>query len=298
MGGGGSSPPPAPSFNANQASADQTKSNVNTAVANAQLHNTNQITPQGNLTYTEGPSKTIDGLEVPSYTATQTLSPEQQQIYNQTTALQNRALGLAGTVANNVEGSLNKLLTYEGAPELPKDQTAFRGQAYDSLMGRFNQDFDRTQAGMDTKLRNQGLQPGSDAYKTQMEMLDRTKTDAGNQAFLQAGNLAGQNLSQAQALRGADISERTALRNSPLQDYSTLLGLGGQAQSPNYAPATNATVAPTDVMGAQLAAYQGEMAGYNAQLQQRAQQQSSSNAMMGSLFGMGGSALGMGAMFL
>lgn len=305
MGGGGSSapPPPAPApFNSAQASADQTKSNVNTAVANAQLQNTNQITPYGNLTYTQGPSKVIDGLDVPSYIATQTLSPEQQGIYDKTTGLQNRALGLAGTVATNVEGSLNNLLNYQGIAELPTDQTALRGQAYDSLMNRFNTDFDRTQAAMDTKLRNQGLQPGSEAYNTQMDALNRTQTDAGYQAFTQAGNIAAQNLSQAQTLRNSAIAERTALRNQPLQDYSTLLGLGGGVSQPHYAPATNAMVAPTDVMGAQLAAYQGQVNNYNQQMgyynQNQMAARSGNNAMMGGLFGLGGSALGAGGTYL
>ena len=71
MGGGGSAPA-AP--NPSQVSADQTKSNVSTAIANATLGNTNQITPYGNLTYAQTGGQQVGENWVPSYTATQTLS--------------------------------------------------------------------------------------------------------------------------------------------------------------------------------------------------------------------------------
>ena len=282
-GGGGQSQPQAP--NPQQTAAAQTTSNVNTAVANAYLGNTNQITPYGNLTYNQTGTQSVGGNDVPQFTATQTLSPEQQQIYDQSTHLQNRALGLAGTVANNVEGSLNNLLNYQGIPELPTDQTQLRNTAYNALTARSNQDLDRQTRQQQTQLANQGLAPGSEAYNNALQPLERARVDASNQATLQAGNLAGQNLSQAQTLRNQAIQERTAIRNQPLQDYSTLLGLGGGVTQPTYAPASSGQVAPTDVAGITNSAYQG-------QLQQYQTQQSQSNALMGGLFGLGGSALG------
>lgn len=290
-GGSGGGSGSAPQFNAQQAAADQTASNVNTAVANKQLNNTNQFTPYGNLTYTKTGSQNIGGQDVPSYTATQTLAPAQQGILDQTNKLQASALGFAlDPQQQAISNALKNPFDVNKAPALPTDQAAFRDQAYGDLMRRFNTDFDRTQAATDTKLRNQGLQPGTEAYNTQMDLLNRTKTDAGQQAFLQAGNLAGQNLSQAQTLHNQNLSDQSLAQSQPIGIAQQLLGQGGTATQPNYVNAPQATVNPTDVAGLQLAQYQGQMNAYNQQMQ-------ANNSMMGGLFGLGGSVLQGGTMF-
>jgi hypothetical protein len=92
MGGGGSAPQPqSPQVTAQQ----QTQSNVQTAIANATLGNTNQITPQGTLTYKQTGGQQVGDNWVPSYTAEQKLSPEQQAIYDKTTGLQSSGLDAA-----------------------------------------------------------------------------------------------------------------------------------------------------------------------------------------------------------
>ena len=279
----GSSAPPAPTYNASQVSADQTKSNVNTAVANKYLNSTNQITPYGNLTYAQTGTQDVGGQNVPQFTATQTLSPEQQAIYDKTTGLQTSALDLGQQQVGAVTDALKTPFDVSKAYALPTDQTAFRDQAYGDLMSRFNTDYGNTQSQLDTKLRNQGLQPGTKAYDDQMMQLARTKTDAGQQAYIQAGNLAGQNLSQAQTLHNSNLSDQQLQQSQPVQMLSTLMGQGGQVTQPTYAPQNNATIANTDISGNALARYQGQMANYNQNLQ-------SQNSMMGGLFGLGGSA--------
>lgn len=99
-----------------------TSTNVGTAIANSWLNNTNQITPDGNLTYNQSGSykwndpytgKTYD---VPTFTATQTLSPQQQAIKDQNDQTN---LNL-GKLANSQSGRLNDLLgkpfSLDGAP--------------------------------------------------------------------------------------------------------------------------------------------------------------------------------------
>jgi hypothetical protein len=57
-------------------------------------YNTNQVTPTGSLTYTQtGGQYDYNGNWIPQTTATQTLSPELQGLYNQTT-------GIAGTAGS------------------------------------------------------------------------------------------------------------------------------------------------------------------------------------------------------
>lgn len=288
MGGGGSAPQPqSPQFTAQQ----QTQSNVETAIANATLGNTNQITPQGTLTYNQTGGRQVGNNFVPQYTATQTLSPEQQRIYDQTTSLQNSGLQAAGGVFNQLNDTVRNPLSFAGIPQLPGDQTQLRNDAYKALTARSDVDLAQNRNAQQTQLANQGLAPGSEAWNRAMTTQDRAVTDASNQATINAGTIAGQNLNQAQTIRNQGINEAQTLRNQPFQEYSQLLGLGGTIQSPTYATPTQATVAPTDIAGINAA--------YDAANMQRYQSQTSANnALLGGIFGLGGSALGAGGFLL
>lgn len=281
MGGGGAPAAPNP-YQVGQAQAQQ---NVDTGVANAWLGNTNQVTPYGNLTYTQTGTQSVGGRDVPTFTATQTLSPEQQAIYNKTTGLQTSALDTAKNVLGQVDNSVNTPLSFDNAPAMPTDQTALRNDAYRALTARSTEDLNSAEDRQRTQLANQGIAAGTTAYDRALQPIDRARVDASNQATINAGNIAGQNLSQAQALRNQSINETQTLRNQPLQDYATLAGFGGGVQQPNYAPATQATIAPTDITSPVYNSYNGQLQAYQ-------QQQGAQNSLMGGLFGLGGSILG------
>ncbi len=70
----------------------QTGTNIQTAIANAAIGNADTYGPQGSTKYNQIGEQTITGADgqvykVPKYSQTTTLSPEQQQLYNQQTAL-------------------------------------------------------------------------------------------------------------------------------------------------------------------------------------------------------------------
>lgn len=282
MGGSPAAPQPQ---NPQQTAQAQTTSNVQTAIANAALGNTNQVTPQGTLTYSQTGGQQVGDNFVPSYTATQTLSPEQQAIYDKTTGLQSGALDTAGQLLPKVNTAINTPLDFSKLAALPTDQTAAKDQAYGALTARSNQDLDRQTEQQKVQLANQGIQPGSEAYNNAMLPLERARVDASNQATINSGTIAGQNIDQAQTIRNQGINEQQTLRNQPLQDYQSLVGLGGGVQQPTYAPPSAGNVAPTDVAGITAASQA-------AQMQQYQIQQSQQNALMGGIFGLGGSALG------
>ncbi|OCP38612.1 tail fiber domain-containing protein [Ensifer sp. LC163] len=95
-----------------ETAAAQTSTNIATAVANGYIGNVNQVTPDGSLTYTQtGTNKWRDPMsgavyDLPTVTATQTLSPAQQAIKDQTDAAEKNL----ATLANNQSGRLNDLL--------------------------------------------------------------------------------------------------------------------------------------------------------------------------------------------
>jgi len=106
--------PPSPPNPVDTARAS-TSTNVGTSITNAYLGNTNQITPDGSLTYETTGEHTWDdpytglSIKIPTFTATQKLSDAQQAIKDQTDAAK---VGLAG-MANYQTGRLSNLMKSE-----------------------------------------------------------------------------------------------------------------------------------------------------------------------------------------
>jgi len=113
--------PPAPP-NPTATAAAQTGTNVSTAVANNMLNNMNQVTPQGSLSYSNTGSfswtdpSTGQTYNIPLRTATQSLSPAQQNIFSLGQQSQTNLAGLAA----NQSGLLQSLL---GTPFNPTTGT-------------------------------------------------------------------------------------------------------------------------------------------------------------------------------
>lgn len=112
-----------------ETAAAQTSTNIGTAIANGYLGNVNQVTPDGSLTYAQsGTNKWTDPMsgavyDLPTWTATQTLSPAQQAIKTESDAAE---LNL-GKLANTQSGRLNSILadpmSLSGAPAAGKSSS-------------------------------------------------------------------------------------------------------------------------------------------------------------------------------
>src|SRR5438067_8428906 len=94
--------PPTPPDPAKTAKA-QADLNKSSAVTQYGLNATNQNTPFGSLTYSQNGTWT-DGT--PRFTATQSLSPEQQSLYDQDVSTQNKMAGIAGSQIDKLGGVL------------------------------------------------------------------------------------------------------------------------------------------------------------------------------------------------
>lgn len=284
MGGGGS----APSMNTQYMTGQQEKGNINTAVNQTRLNHVNQVTPYGNLTYEQtGGTHDWNGNWIPSYTATQTMSPEQQSLYDKQTALQGRALDTADTVMNNVNSAVSTPLNYDGLQEITSQEN-YRNDAMNALEARGSKSIADAENAQRVAMANQGVAAGSTAYGRGLEGYGQQRVDNSQQALINATGLANQNINQQLALRNQGIGERTALRNQPLQDYATLSGFGGSTTQPNYVQTPQTQIMNTDYVGPEMAKYQSQVA------QQQANAQSSGGLMsgiMGLAGTLGGSAL-------
>lgn len=280
---GKASPPQPP--DPNVTSAAQTTSNVNTAVANAILGNTNQRTPTGSLTYNQIGTTTVDGREVPRWEAVTALSPEQQRLYNAQTNVAQGTSDLADQYVNRISDATAQPFDYEGLPDAPVYDEGFRTQARDAIVARNQPLQDRDLDALRTSLSNQGIGIGSEAWSNAMKDYSTGVNDFRMAADIQSGTEAARAFGLGAQARDRAIAERSNLRTQPINEVAALLGTGGGVQGPQFVPTGSPQVNPTDVAGNINDAYRGRLAAWQ-------QQQQSQGAALGGIFGLLGSGLG------
>lgn len=262
----GSPKPPAPP-DPKETSAAQTGTNVGTAIANNSMQMVDQYTPYGNLTYQETGTKTYDDpytgqtYEIPRYTATTELNPQQQATLE---ANQRAETGLANTAADQSEF----LRDYLGTPA-DFSTGAIESRLDELGRARLDPRFERESEALESRLANQGLQPGSAAWQAHMDQLGQNKNDAYNQLYLTGRNQA--------------VGEMRAERNQPINEITALLS-GSQVSNPNVAPMTPGAMPTTDVAGLINTNYNQRLGNWQIQNQGR-------QSLMGGLFGLGASAI-------
>jgi len=246
-----------------QTASAQTGSNIGTATAQQVLNQTNQVTPYGNLSYSQRGTYTYkDPLsgktyQLPQFTATQTLSPMQQNILDQSQGAQ---LNMAGT-ANERSGFLQDYLS----KPFSLDNSAVEGRLFDLGKQQLDPVFARNQQNLEQSLANRGVKMGSGAYSQQMEDFNKSKGSAYNDLLLRGHATAAQDL----------LTER----NQPINEISALLS-GSQVSQPNWVNPPQSQVANTDYAGLVSNNYAQQMAGYN-------QRQQMFGDIMGGMFGLG-----------
>lgn len=248
--------PPDPVATANA----QTASNVKTATTQQQLNMVDQTNPYGSSTYTQT-GKWEDGT--PKFANQVTLSPEEQRNQNQQWEFDD----LTNTLGINQTKKLTGLLD----TPFKLDNEASESRLMELGRKRLDPVLAERSSALETKLYNQGVMPGTEAYDRAMRANTEGENDAYNQLLL--------------AGRGQANTELAAERNQPINEITALLS-GGQVTQPNFQSTPQTSVAGTDIAGLTMDAYKyGPLAQYQAENANR-------QAMMGGLFGLGGSALG------
>lgn len=257
-GGGGGSPPPAPDPKATAQA--QATANKETAIAQANINMVNQNTPYGKLEYTQRGSAE-DGT--PQYTATQTLSPEEQQKLDLTNQAAIKYGQTANTQMDAVKNRLSTPLDYSSLGAAPTIDENTRRQVSDAMYARMQPQMDRDRAALETRLANQGIAIGSQAYSDAIDEMNRQRTDARLAIDAQAGNEMRADYGVRAGARDRDINEMIQQRQVPLNELAAMLS-GTQVQGPQFVSAPQTQVNPTDIMGATYAGYNGQMQAYAA----------------------------------
>jgi hypothetical protein len=270
MGGGGflglgpaPSAPAAPNYTA--AAQATAEGNLDAARAATAANRVNQVTPYGRLDYSVTGQ---DPYGNPTWTATQSLSPEQQRLLD----VQNQISGSLGQVANKgvsyVENMLNTPFDTSALPS-----TGFNpSQSYqDAYMQRLNPQITQNREQLQQQLANKGIDIGSTAYDRAMQ----TQAQRENDLLLGATT---QGFGVGQQARQSALQEQAYLRNEPLNTLSAVR-TGSQVTGPQFVNSFNqATTQGADLLGAAGMQYNAQMGDFNAK---QAAQQNFNQGLMG-----------------
>lgn len=154
----------------------------------------------------------------------------------------------------------------------------------EAILSRLNPQFQRDEESLRTRLQNQGIGLGSQAYQTELQRFDQAKNDARMQAVLQGANYGGALQNQSLQARNQAIQEYNAQRNAPLNEYAALTS-GQQVQNPQFQSTGYQGIQPVDYTSLVNQQYQGNLNAYN-------QKMAGNNSISSALFGLAGTALG------
>ena len=266
--------------------AAQGAMNKDTAIAQSMLNQVDEYTPYGSSVYSKK-GDPVDGIQ--QFRRDTTLTPEQQAIVDQQTAISGDLNKLAGEQISRVDASLADPFSYEGMPVAPVADNEARQQTIDSMYNqyasRLDPQFADAQTALETQLANQGIMAGSDAYTKAMESQGRTKNDAFQTAMNASVTGGGTEQSRLFGLqanaRERAIQEYAYERGMPLNEAIALMGGSGGVTMPSFSPTPQTGVSGTDFIGAQNSSIAMASNQYN-------QQNNARNAAMGGLFGLGG----------
>lgn len=252
-----------------ETSAAQTGTSVATAIANAWLGNTNRVGPDGTTSWSQsGSTKFTDPYtgktyEVPRFTETVTLSPEQKAIYDK----QQSAKGNLADLASQQSGFLKDYM----AKPVDLNNEAVESRLFELGRKRLDPMFAEQQEALRTRLANQGIGAGSEAFDREMGRFAEGQNDAYNQLLLQG--------------RGQAVQEALTERNQPINEISALLS-GSQVSMPQFSGQQQPQIPTTDNAGL-------INENYNQRLGIWQQENAMTQGILGGLFGLGGKLIGL-----
>jgi hypothetical protein len=233
------SPPAAPDYAG--AAQQQGAANIEAAKVQGKINNPNVYSPYGTQVVTwAGDQPTLN----------QQFSPEQQAIFD---ASNKNKLGLnelAGQGTDALKGVVGTGVNFGDIPSAPTSG-GVNQRVIDSMMGRVNEDYKKSTDETNSQLVAAGIRPGTKAYDDRMQLLQRGKNDAAQQAVLAGYQQGNTQFGQETQARKDAIAEYLSKRQIPLNEITALMS-GSQVNNPFAMPgyAQNSQVAPAPLFGA------------------------------------------------
>lgn len=229
----------------------------------------NQYTPYGSLTWQRG------ATDFDPWTQRINLTPEGQSLLDQSNRTSQNLANLQDTSSARVAA---QQAAGWGDDKLVQSPFNPGETAQDAIMRRMQPQLDRSRNSAETRLANQGIQQGSEAWRNAQDDIGRQENDAYSQAALQG-------ISAGQQARQQGIQEQQYFNTRDLNALNALR-TGSQVTNPTFGGyAQQATTQGADMMGAANMQYNAELGATNAK-----------NAGIGNLtsglFSLGGAALG------
>lgn len=214
------------------------------AEAQSASQKSTQITPYGSMEWDQySPAGTSDRI----WRSTVNLAPQAQQTLDTQMGL---SQGLAQTASDQLPG-------IQDFYSKPLDYKTLSQPAYDAMTSRLDPEWQQRESMQETKLANQGLVPGGEAYDNAMRTFGQGRNDAYQQANL------------------ASLQNASQFYNQPLNTFNALR-TGAQVQNPQF----QAQGPGTNYLGAAQAQGQGDQFNYG-------QKVGTYNSMLNGLFGLG-----------
>ena len=294
MGKSSPSPPPAPDYAG--AAREQGVANEATARLQGRINNPNVSGPLGGQTVTFG--------EGDQPTITQTLTPDaqstleaQQRVQRSLANLGEQGIGTArSALANPFSPNSQGLQTSIDTSNLARMPVNAGTTGQEAIMARLAPQLERQDAATRSRLLNQGLVPGGEAYENAMISQNQQKNDLLSQAALQGIGLdtgaraqgfneASSQMGAQNAAQQAELQREAFLRQQPLNEITGLMS-GSQIQMPQFQGYAPTSIAPAPLM-------QGAMAQGQSAMDQYGIQSANANAQNAGLFGLAGTAGGL-----
>ena len=291
MGKSAPAAPPPPDYTG--AAQAQGAANEATARLQGRINNPNVSGPLGGQTVTFGSND--------QPTITQTLTPDaqstleaQQRVQRSLAYLGEQGIGTARTaLATPFAPTSQALQTSIDTSNLAKMPVNAGTTGQEAIMARLQPQIERMDAQTRTRLANQGLVPGGEAYSNAMLDVNKSKNDLLTNAALQGIGLdtgaraqgfneASSQLGTQNAAQQAELQRQSFLRQQPLNEITGLMS-GSQIQMPQFQGYQPTNIAPAPIM-------QGAMAQGQSAMDQYGIQSANANAQNAGLYGMLGNA--------
>ena len=264
------SPPPPPDYKG--AAQAESAGSAQAAIGSNVMAHPNIYTPLGSQTWNQSGSYHVPSIggnpafDIPMWTQKVNLSPSQQALFGKQNELSKGILGLGNSSLGQVKDSLGQPLDMQGVNDV-------YDRAYDANTARLDPQWAQQEDQTRTRLAQQGLTAGGEAYDNAMRDFYQGRNDAYSSARRDAIAQIPQALQTELATRMQPLTEFNAIRT------------GAQPQMPQFQPSQYAGMQGPQLLQAAGMQNNAAMQNYQAQLNNR-------NSFMGGLFDLGGAALG------